>query len=145
MGDSTSSSESKSFLQDGIPVFSTISHCIKGSLNLKALKDRTGYGDKWIVNWVSDGEAKQVNAQNPAKNLNVKLNIDHTSNCVDHTFKLVSEETIKEHAEMQEAVGNIRKFINHIKDSCTAREVLYKMLVDSGHDVMALIQGMDNR
>ena len=31
---------------------------------LKALKDRAGYDDTWIVNWVGDGEAKQVNARN---------------------------------------------------------------------------------
>ena len=145
MGDSTSSSESKSFLQDRIPVFSTISHCIKGSLNLKELKDQTGYDDTWIVNWVGDGEAKQVNAQNPLKNLNFKLNINHISNSVDHTFELVSEETIKEHVEMHDAVVKIHKYVNHIKDSGTAREAFHKMLVDSGNDVLAVIRGTDNR
>ena len=63
------------------------------------------------MNWVGDRESKQVNARNPTKNMDVKLNINHTSNYVDHTFELVSEDTIKEHPEMYEAVSEIRKFV----------------------------------
>ena len=55
---------------------------------LEALKERAGYNNTWIVNWVTDGEAKLVNARDPAKKQNVKLNINHNNNCVDHTFEL---------------------------------------------------------
>ena len=112
---------------------------------LEALKEQTGYDNTWIVNWVTDGEPKQVNAREPAKNQNVKLNMNHNSNCVDHTFELASEAMIKEHTEMQEAAGKIRKFINYVKDSSNVREFFYKMMTDSGENILALIRGTDNR
>jgi hypothetical protein len=32
-----------------------------------ALKERAGYDESWLVNWVTDGESKQLNATDPTK------------------------------------------------------------------------------
>jgi hypothetical protein len=42
--------------------------------------DKVGRDDSWIVNWVTDGEAKQISARTPGKHPRVGLRTHHTGN-----------------------------------------------------------------
>ena len=50
--------------------------------------DKIGRDDSWHVDWVTDGEAKQVNARAPGKHPRVGLNTYLCGTCVDHTLHL---------------------------------------------------------
>jgi hypothetical protein len=40
--------------------------------------DKAGRTDEWIINWTTDGEAKQVNARAPGKHRGVGMETNHT-------------------------------------------------------------------
>ena len=50
--------------------------------------DKIGRDESWLVDWVTDGEAKQVNARAPGKHPRVGLKTYLCGTCVDHTLHL---------------------------------------------------------
>lgn len=50
--------------------------------------DKIGRDESWLVDWVTDGEAKQVNARAPGKHPRVGLKTHLCGTCVDHTLHL---------------------------------------------------------
>ena len=56
--------------------------------DIKNELDKIGRDDSWLVDWVTDGEAKQVNARAPGKHPRVGLNTYLCGTCVDHTLHL---------------------------------------------------------
>ena len=110
-----------------------------------SLEKYAGLEDDWSVNWVTDNEKKQLNAKNPRKNREVPLNIKFTGHCVDHTFELVSEDTIAECKEMNTAVKKGRALVNFLKDSSLGLEAFYRIMTNAGAQPLSIIQGTDNR
>ena len=49
---------------------------------------KIGRDDSWHVDWVTDGESKQVNARAPGKHPRVGLKTYLCGTCVDHTLHL---------------------------------------------------------
>ena len=62
----------------------------------QSLIEYAGWEENWMVNWVTDNEAKQVNARNPTKHQLVGMKTNWTGSCVDHTFELIVEEALKQ-------------------------------------------------
>ena len=110
-----------------------------------SLAQYAGFEEDWSVNWVTDNEKKQLNAKNPRKNREVSLNIKFTGECVDHTFELVSEQTIEECRPMKNAVKKGRTLVNFMKDSSLGLEAFYRIMTAAGAEHLAIIQGTDNR
>ena len=110
-----------------------------------SLTERAGWESSWTVNWVTDNEAKQVNARAPDKHHEVEFEINYTGSCVDHTVELAIEESLTQCSSMKSAVHKIRVLVNHIKDSSIDREKFHKILSDSGIEMMTIIQGTANR
>ena len=104
-----------------------------------------GWQADWIVNWVTDNEAKQVNARMPGKHPVVGLPTTYTGGCVDHTAELAIEETLLHCPSVKNAVQKVRSFVNHIKDSSLEKEKFHKILKDAGVETLTVIQGTDNR
>ena len=59
-----------------------------------AIVERAGYQEDWRVLWVTDGEAKQLNATNPALHHHVDMKIIYRGKCVDHKIELVTDESL---------------------------------------------------
>ena len=110
-----------------------------------ALIERAGYDESWKVNWVTDGEKKQLNATDPTKHSELNMKITHRGKCVDHTLELVSEDSIKQVPEMNEAVKKVRKLVNFMKDSSLARVAFNDIMIAAGVTPIAIIQGTENR
>ena len=72
------------------------------------MEEKAGLQPDMQVNWIGDGESKQVNARDPEKNLEVDLNICHHATCVDHTFELASEETLQQRNFMKTSIKKLR-------------------------------------
>ena len=111
----------------------------------EALIKGAGYEEDWIVNWVTDGEAKQLNATDPTKHPELGMKICHRNKCVDHTLELGSEDTVKQCVEMKTSLQKERDFVNYMKDSYLARAAFHKMMIDAGVEPLAIIQGTTNR
>ena len=105
-----------------------------------SLTERAGWESGWTVNWVTDNEAKQVNARAPDKHHEVEFEINYTGSCVDHTVELAIEESLTQCSSMKFAVHKIRVLVNHLKDSSIDREKFHKILRDSGIETMTIIQ-----
>ena len=73
------------------------------------------------------------------------MNIRYTGSCVDHTFELVSENSIEEGNDMRDSVKKVQHLINYMKDSSLANEGFYNIMNASGADPLAIMQGTDNR
>ena len=125
---------------EGRQTASKIKSDVKQTLEVGA-----GLQPDWLVNWVGDGEPKQVCARDPDKNRDVQLNIVYHASCTDHTLELASEDTLKERALMGLSLKKLRKLINHFKDSHLAREALEEIIKRSGQKPLAIMQGTDNR
>ena len=76
-----------------------------------------GWKEGVKINWVTDNEAKQINARDPLKHREVDLPTFHTGSCVDHTLELASEESIQHCHSMRDSVKKVREFINYIKSN----------------------------
>ena len=111
----------------------------------EALEDGAGMRNDWIVNWMTDGEAKQKSARNPTYHLDFSMNINFENNCVDHTLELGSEETLEAILRMKDSIKKLRCLVNYMKDSSTAREKFHEIMLASGMDPLTIIQGTDNR
>jgi len=111
----------------------------------KALMEGAGWKEGVKINWVTDNEAKQINARNPAKHQAVGLPTFHVGSCVDHTFELGAEESTQQCFPMNESVGKVRGLINYIKESSTAKNALRKIMENAGVEPLAIIQGTSNR
>lgn len=112
----------------------------------EVLAEGAGVDGTWRVNWVTDNESKQINARDPNKHGEVEgLKINNVGSCVDHTIELASEDTIQASVEMESSLKKLRSFVNHQKDSSTARENLRKIIEEGGESALAIIQGTDNR
>ena len=79
-----------------------------------SLTERAGWESSWTVNWVTDNEAKQVNARAPDKHHEVEFEINYTGSCVDHTVELAIEESLTQCSSMKSAVHKIRVLVNHL-------------------------------
>ena len=111
----------------------------------KWLVQGAGWEPGWTVNWVTDNEAKQVNARMPGKHPGVGLPTTYTGGCVDHTAELAIEETLQQCLPVKNAVHKVRSFVNHIKDSSLEKEKFHKLLIEAGVKTLTVIQGTDNR
>ena len=111
----------------------------------EALIEYAGYEEEWIVNWKTDGEAKQLNASDPSKNTDVYMKINHRGKCVDHTFELASEESIKQIPEMKTALSKSHNLVNFLKDSSLAKTEFKNIMIRLGITPLSLIKGTDNR
>ena len=111
----------------------------------EALVERAGYEEDWKVNWVTDGESKQLNASNPNLHPEIGMKICHRNKCVDHTLELASEDTVKQCPGMKKAVQKPRDFVNFMKDSSLAKVAFHKTMLEAGVTPLAVIQGTDNR
>ena len=129
----------------------------------KALMEGAGWKEGVKINWVTDNEAKQINARNPAKHQAVGLPTFHVGkhlygfycindgvfsglgSCVDHTFELGAEESTQQCFPMNESVGKVRGLINYIKESSTAKNALRKIMENAGVEPLAIIQGTSNQ
>ena len=67
------------------------------------------------------------------------MNIKFTGECVDHTFELVSETTVRECRLMNDAV------VNHLKDSSLGLESFHRILTAAGEEPLSVMKGTDNR
>ena len=81
-----------------------------------ALVATAGYEEDWIINWKTDGEAKQLNATDPTKNTDIYMKINHRGKCVDHTLELASEDSIKQVPMMKSAVSKSHALVNYLKN-----------------------------
>ena len=111
----------------------------------KWLVQSAGWQDNWTVNWVTDNEAKQVNARMPGKHAQVGLPTNYTGSCVDHTAELAIDDALQLCPPVKKAVQKVRSFVNHIKDSSLEKEKFHKVLKDAGVKSLTIIQGTDNR
>ena len=112
----------------------------------KVLQEGAGVQADWKVNWVTDNESKQISARNPEKHREVEgLKINNDASCVDHTIELASEDTILASPEIGKSLKKLRSFVNHQKDSSTARENLSKIIEEGGESGLTVIQGTENR
>lgn len=129
----------------------------------KALMEGAGWKEGVKVNWVTDNEAKQINARHPAKHQAIGLPTFHVGkhlngfffindgvfsglgSCVDHTFELGSEESIQQCSPMNESLGKVRGMINYVKESSTAKTAFRKIMETAGVEPLAIIQGTSNR
>ena len=125
---------------EGRQTASKIKSDVKNTLEVGA-----GLQPDWLVNWVGDGENKQVCARDPDKNREIQLNIVHHASCTDHTIELASEDTLSERALMGISLKKLRKLVNYFKDSHLAREALEEIIRRSGQKPLAIMQGTDNR
>ena len=111
----------------------------------ETLEVGAGMENDWVVNWMTDGEAKQKSARNPTYHLDFNMNINFENNCVDHTLELGSEETLDAILRMKDPIKKLRCLVNYMKDSSTAREKFHEIMLESGLDPLTIIQGTDNR
>ena len=109
------------------------------------LEECCGLEDDWIVNWVTDGEKKQISARKPNNHPDVGLKINYDATCVDHTMELVSEDTIDTCKNIGSSVKKLRVLVNHFKESLAAREKLHDIMEESGEKPLTIIQGTSNR
>ena len=110
-----------------------------------ALEEGAGYDDSWLVDWVTDGEAKQLNATDPSNHPEVKMKIAHRSKCVDHTLELGSEETNNQCPNTKIPVHKVRALVNYLKDSSKARVFFHNIMLEAGVTPLSMIQGTANR
>ena len=86
-----------------------------------ALVEHAGMEENWIINWKTDGEAKQLNASDPSKNEEISMRIGHRGKCVDHTLELASEESVKQSTSLRNAIAKQHAIVNFMKDSSKAK------------------------
>lgn len=110
-----------------------------------AIVERAGYQEDWRVLWVTDGEAKQLNATNPALHHHVDMKIIYRGKCVDHTIELVTEESLKETPVIKTSVEKVRRFVTFLKDSTPAKVAFHKLMEAAGIEPLSMIVGTDNR
>ena len=113
--------------------------------DIKIVLDSYGRDETWIVNWVTDGEAKQVSARTPGKHPRVGLVTHLTASCVDHTAHLAAEDALSKTDSIKESTVVARDFINAMKDSHLMREAFNDMVIEAGDDPLAIIKGTMNR
>ena len=75
---------------------------------MRLQRERAGYQEDQGVLWVTDGEAKQLNATNPALHHHVDMKIIYRGKCVDHTIELVTEESLKEMPVIKTSMEKVR-------------------------------------
>ena len=119
-------------------------HRIKEEVK-EALVATAGYEEDWIINWKTDGEAKQLNATDPTKNTDIYMKINHRGKCVDHTLELASEDSIKQVPLMKSAVAKSHALVNYLKDSCLAKTEFNNIMTRLGIAPLSVFKGTDNR
>ena len=60
--------------------------------------------------------------------LSIRLTTNWTGSCVDHTFELTVEDTLKQTEDINTAVSKLRTFVNYIEDFSSAREKFHEIL-----------------
>ena len=119
-------------------------HRIKEEVK-EALVATAGYEEDWIINWKTDGEAKQLNATDPTKNTDIYMKINHRGKCVDHTLELASEDSIKQVPLMKSAVSKSHALVNYLKDSSLAKTEFNNIMTRLGMTPLSVFKGTDNR
>ena len=64
---------------------------------------------------------------------------------MDHTIELTSEESSLAVPEMKNSLKKVRRLVDYMVDSASAREKLYDLMVEAGERPLAIIQGTSNR
>ena len=115
--------------------------------DVKRELDVVGRNDTWKVNWMTDGEKKQINARTPGKHPQIGLETYYTASCVDHTAHLCVEDAVTKPtcSEINASTTKAHKFINSMKDSNLMKEAFYKIMLEAGENPLAIIQGTSNR
>ena len=101
--------------------------------------------EKFIVSWVTDNEAKQVNARNPLYHSQVGLPIQYVGGCVDHLIELKLEAALNRCPEMEISVQASRSLVNYFKDSSLARLRLTEISEEMGMAPLTVTKGTTNR
>ena len=128
------------------------SHGSQTSLQIKQdicnlLKTELDLDGSWRINWVTDGAANVVKARNPISYPSVGLHISHHGSCVDHTFELACEDSLKaeDQVPLRTAIQKMKQFVNHINKSSLSRQKLSKCCEAAGHSAKTTIKGTSNR
>ena len=111
-----------------------------------ALEKWAGYDkDKMTVNWVTDNEAKQVNARNPNYHQDSGLLIHFEGGCVDHLIELALNDTLKVCYEMDQSLKTAHDIVNYMKESSLSRVKLSEISKNLGLKPLSIIKGTLNR
>ena len=73
------------------------------------------------VNWTTDGAANMVSARAPGHHVEVHMETNHTTNCVDHQIHLVVEESLKRLPTLENAIKKARKMVEYLKAGLPVR------------------------
>ena len=101
--------------------------------------------DTMTVNWVTDNEAKQVNARNPNYHQDSGLPIHFEGGCVDHLLELALSEALKNCFEMDQSVKAAHDIVNYMKESSLARLKLAEICENLGLKPLSIVKGTLNR
>ena len=101
----------------------------------------------WRINWVTDGAAPMVKARNPSSFPNIGLFVHWDGTCVDHTFNLVGQDSLKAPGSwrMKDCVERMKMIVNHVASSSTARQILAEHVRSAGMDPLKTVRGTSNR
>ena len=98
-----------------------------------------------VINWTTDGEAKQVSARSRGRHPAVGMETFHTSSCVDHTAHLAAESSLNLCPEIKASVDKCRRFVNVVKDSNLKKEAFYNVMKEQGQEPLSIRRGTTNR
>ena len=101
--------------------------------------------DKMTVSWVTDNEAKQVNARNPNYHQDSGLLIHFEGGCVDHLIELALSEALRTSFEMDQSVKIAHDIVNYMKESSLARVKLAEISQNLGLKPLSVVKGTLNR
>ena len=101
--------------------------------------------EKMTVNWVTDNEAKQVNARNPNYHQDSGLPIHFEGGCVDHLIELALTDALKLSYDMDKSVKIAHDIVNYMKESSLSRVKLSEISQNLGLKPLSIVKGTLNR
>jgi len=101
--------------------------------------------EKMIVNWITDNEAKQVNARKPNYHNDIGLFIQFDGGCVDHLIELALTDALSLSFEMEESVKKAHDIVNYMKESSLSRVKLSEISENLGIKALSIVKGTMNR
>ena len=87
-----------------------------------------------------------VKARNPSSFPQIGLFVHHDGTCVDHTFNLVAQDSLKSPGtlRLKDCVERMKTIVNHIASSSSARQILAEHVKTAGLDPLKTVQGTSN-
>ena len=102
------------------------------------LVERAVYQEDWKVNWVTDGESKQLNATNPNLHPEIGMKIFHRSGSHTGAGEWRYSEAVSS-PEMKKVVQKPQDFIIFMKDYSLAEVAFHNTMLGAGETPLAII------